>query len=211
MRLFLAKKSRTTLKDEILPSMHWPISQSLEELLDLYDGIKDIEAGVVRAVGEPQQRFEEDALRILRAVRIAAELNFTIEEKTKEAIAKNAAQLAKISKERIRDEFVRIVNSPHPMKALLLAHSLGLLGYIVPELEQGIGIEQNQAHSYDVFEHNLRALQHAADKRWPLDVRLAALLHDIGKPKARRCSDDKARLDLSRSRSGRSKNGQKNP
>ncbi|MDE1925304.1 MAG: CCA tRNA nucleotidyltransferase [Patescibacteria group bacterium] len=161
------------------------------ELLDLYKGIKDMQDGVVRAVGEPQQRFEEDALRILRAVRIAAELNFTIEAGTKEAIAANAAQLGKISKERIRDEFVRIVNSSQPMKAILLARGLGLLQYIVPELEQGIGVEQNQAHSYDVFEHNLRALQHAADKNWPLDVRLAALLHDVGKPKARRFSDEK--------------------
>jgi tRNA nucleotidyltransferase (CCA-adding enzyme) len=164
---------------------------STGKLLDLYEGVKDMDAGVVRAVGDPQQRFEEDALRILRAVRIAAELNFTIEEHTKEAIAANAAQLAKISKERIRDELVRIINSPQPMKALLLAHGLGLLQYIVPELEQGVGVEQNQAHSYDVFEHNLRALQHAADKNWPLDVRLAALLHDIGKPKARRFSDEK--------------------
>ena len=130
-------------------------------------------------------------LRILRAVRLAAELNFTIEKHTKEAITANAGQLEKISKERIRDEFVRILMSPNPMKALLLAQSLGLLEYVVPELEQGIGVDQNQAHSYDVFEHNMRSLQHAADKDWPLDVRLAALLHDVGKPKARRFSEEK--------------------
>jgi tRNA nucleotidyltransferase (CCA-adding enzyme) len=166
-------------------------SPKSDDLLDLYEGIKDIDAGVIRTVGEPQERFEEDTLRILRAVRIAAEINFTIEDTTKQAINKNASQLTKISKERIRDEFVRILNSPQPMKALILAHELGILQYVLPELEQGIGIEQNQAHSYDVFEHNIRALQHAADKNWPFDVRLAALLHDIGKPKARRFSDDK--------------------
>jgi len=162
-----------------------------DSLLDLYEGIKDIEAGVLRTVGNPSDRFGEDALRILRAVRISAELNFTIEEGTKQAMQANAGQLAKISKERIRDEFARILMSDKPMKALLLAQSLGLLPYLLPELEQGIGVDQNQAHSYDVFEHSLRSLQHAADKGWSFEVRLAALLHDVGKPKSRRFSDEK--------------------
>lgn len=161
------------------------------ELLDLYEGIKDISAGVLRAVGEPKARFNEDALRILRAVRIAAELNFVIEEQTKLAMGESSPQLAKISKERIRDEFVRIINSSQPKKALVLSHDLGILQYISPELEQGIGIDQNQAHSYDVFEHNIRSLQHAADKGWSPAVRLAALFHDIGKPKSRRWSEEK--------------------
>jgi len=161
------------------------------DLLDLYQGIKDIKDSVVRAVGEPHDRFAEDALRILRAIRIAAELDFSIEEKTKVAIQDNAKQLEKISKERIRDELVRILNSPKPMKALLLAQSLGVLQHVMPELEEGLGIEQNQAHSFDVFEHSLRSLQHAADKGWNLEVRLAALLHDVGKPKSRRRSEEK--------------------
>jgi poly(A) polymerase/tRNA nucleotidyltransferase (CCA-adding enzyme) len=161
------------------------------ELLDLYDGIKDIQAGVVRAVGDPEERFGEDALRILRAVRIAAELDFAIEKQTELAMGKSASQLAKISKERIRDEFVRILNSPQPKKALILSRNLGILQYMSPELEQGIGIDQNQAHSYDVFEHNLRSLQHAADKGWSSEVRLAALFHDVGKPKSRRWSEEK--------------------
>jgi poly(A) polymerase/tRNA nucleotidyltransferase (CCA-adding enzyme) len=161
------------------------------ELLDLYEGIKDIEAGVLRTVGNAQDRFGEDALRILRAVRISAELNFTIEDSTKQAMQVNSAQLGKISKERVRDEFVRILMSDKPMKALTLAQSLGLLLYILPELEQGIGIDQNQAHSYDVFEHSLRSIQHSADKGWDFEVRLAALLHDVGKPKSRRFSDEK--------------------
>lgn len=161
------------------------------DLLDLYDGIKDIQAGIVRAVGEPEERFKEDALRILRAIRIAAELDFAIEEQTQLAMGKSASQLAKISKERIRDEFVRILNSPQPKKALILSHNLGILQYMSPELEQGIGIDQTQAHSYDVFEHNLRSLQHAADKGWSFEVRLAALFHDVGKPKSRRWSEEK--------------------
>jgi tRNA nucleotidyltransferase (CCA-adding enzyme) len=166
-------------------------SPSQGQLMDLYDGIKDISSGLIRAVGEPGERFEEDALRILRAVRIAAQLSFAIEGETLAAMATCAGQLEKISKERIRDEFVRIINSSNPKEALILSHKIGILQYVLPELEQGIGIDQNQAHKYDVFEHNLRALQHAADKGWNFDVRLAALLHDIGKPKARRWSDDK--------------------
>ena len=77
------------------------------------------------------------------------------------------------------------------MKTLILSHKLGILTFIAPEIERGIGVEQNQAHSFDVFEHSLRALQHAADKGWGLDIRLAALLHDVGKPKSRRWSEEK--------------------
>ncbi|MBP9710939.1 MAG: CCA tRNA nucleotidyltransferase [Candidatus Pacebacteria bacterium] len=176
-------------RDFTINAMAFSPSQS--KLVDLYDGIKDIKDTMIRAVGEPSARFAEDALRLVRAIRIAAELNFTIEPHTKEAMTKNAAQLAKISKERIRDEFVRIINSSKPMKALALAQSMGLLEFIAPEIEQGIGIEQNQAHSFDVFEHNLRSLQHAADKGWTFEVRLAALYHDIGKPKTRRWSEEK--------------------
>lgn len=166
-------------------------SPSKGELVDLYDGIKDIKDNQLRAVGDPSARFTEDALRILRAIRIAAEINFSIEPATREAMTRTALQLAKISKERIRDEFTRIISSPKPMKALALAQSMGILEFICPELGQGVGVEQNQAHSFDVFEHNLRSLQHAADKGWSFDVRLAALFHDIGKPKTRRWSDDK--------------------
>jgi poly(A) polymerase/tRNA nucleotidyltransferase (CCA-adding enzyme) len=166
-------------------------SPSQEKLVDLYGGIKDIKDMVVRAVGEPQERFSEDALRILRAVRISAELDFSIEEKTKEAIATLATQLRSISKERIRDEFVRIINSQKPLKALVFTQAMGLLTYVAPELGEGVGVEQNQAHSYDVFEHNLRSLQHAADKGWGFDVRIAALFHDVGKPKTRKWSEEK--------------------
>jgi tRNA nucleotidyltransferase (CCA-adding enzyme) len=161
------------------------------QLLDLYGGVKDTSAGIVRAVGEPSERFTEDALRIMRAIRISAELGFSIEAATQEAMRHAASQLSKISKERIRDEFVRIVNSSKPMDAVILAQTIGILKYIAPELEQGMGVEQNQAHSFDVFEHNLRALQHAADKNWSFDVRLAALFHDIGKPASRRWGDEK--------------------
>ncbi|OGG92153.1 hypothetical protein A3H16_03655 [Candidatus Kaiserbacteria bacterium RIFCSPLOWO2_12_FULL_53_8] len=161
------------------------------ELVDEHGGKDDLAAKRVKTVGDPQERFEEDALRMLRAVRIAAELDFVLEAKTAEGIAAQAVQLAKISRERVRDELVRILESDRPMQALYVAQKLGILKYVIPELEEGIGCAQNQAHSFDVFEHLMRSLQHAADKKWPLDVRLAALLHDVGKPATRVWSDEK--------------------
>lgn len=161
------------------------------QIVDLFDGQSDLKKRIIRAVGEPEERFSEDALRILRAIRISAELTFAIEKETEEAIAKTASSLKKISKERIRDEFLRIIMSDKPMEAILLADKLGVLEYTLPELRKGIDMKQNQAHKYDVYEHNLRTLQHAVDKNWALDLRLASLLHDIAKPDTRRWSDEK--------------------
>ena len=160
-------------------------------VLDMYKGQEDIKDKIVRAVGSPSERFAEDALRMLRAVRFGAELGFVIENETQEAIAANSGLLEKISKERIRDEFVKIIASPNAMQGIVVMQKSGLLKYIVPELEEGIGIEQNGDHIYHVWEHNLRALDHAAANGWPLHVRLAALFHDVGKPAVRRWSDEK--------------------
>lgn len=160
-------------------------------IVDEHGGKEDLKAKRIRTVGDPHERFAEDALRMLRAIRIAAELDFTMDSETSAGIAAQAAALEKISRERVRDELVRIVASERPMQALFIAQKFGLLKYMIPELEEGIGCDQNQAHSYDVFEHSLRALQHGADKAWPFDVRLAALLHDVGKPRTRVWSDEK--------------------
>jgi len=161
------------------------------EFVDEHEGQEDLKKRLIKAVGDPNVRFAEDALRMMRAVRLSAELGFAIESETADAIHKTADALGKISKERIRDELVRTLETDTPMQALVLAQRLGLLKYIAPDLERGIGIEQNQAHSYDVFEHNLRSLQHAADKKWPLEIRLAALFHDVSKPEVRRHSPEK--------------------
>ncbi len=155
-------------------------------LVDPYGGQEDINKKTIRAVGVATERFAEDALRMMRAVRLAAELDFTIEAATMTAMAENAELLQKISRERVKDELKRIIMSPSPLQALAVSQKIGLLQYILPELEEGIGCTQGGAHSFDVFEHNLRSLQHAADKDYPLEVRLAALLHDVGKPKSRR-------------------------
>jgi tRNA nucleotidyltransferase (CCA-adding enzyme) len=160
-------------------------------LVDEHGGKEDLDRRVIAAVGDPDERFREDALRTLRAIRFSAELDFALDGKTASAIAKDSIRLAKISKERIRDEFTKTLMSPRPMQALYVAQKLGISKHIIPELDEAIGVEQNQAHSFDVFEHLLRSLQHAADKEWSLEVRLAALLHDIGKPASRRWSDEK--------------------
>ncbi len=156
------------------------------QIEDPYKGQEDLKDKIVKTVGDAQERFHEDGLRILRAIRIANYAGFEIEKKTEIALKKEADLLSKIAKERIRDEFNKIVMSDEPMRGIISCHKFGILKYIIPDLETGISIEQGGSHIYDVWEHNLRAMQHAADKKWPLDSRIAALLHDIGKPKSRR-------------------------
>jgi putative nucleotidyltransferase with HDIG domain len=155
------------------------------ELLDPFQGEQDIEKKLIRTVGKPEERFSEDALRMFRALRLASELNFAIELETQDAASKHADLLEHISRERIRDEFIKIIMSDAPALALDLAARLGLLKFISAEFEKGIGVEQNKAHAYTVWEHLLRSLNHAAAKKFPLHVRLAALFHDIGKPHVR--------------------------
>jgi len=163
---------------------------SSETLLDDHKGQKDLTERIIRTVGGSEERFGEDALRILRAVRFHAELGFEIDPETQVGIEKTKHLLAKISKERIRDEFTKIIMSDNPMNGLIMAQKFGILDYISPIFTKTIGIEQNQAHSFDVWNHILRTLQHSADKKWPLHVRLTALLHDISKPESRRKSPE---------------------
>ncbi|MBI3572213.1 HD domain-containing protein [Candidatus Kaiserbacteria bacterium] len=167
------------------------LEESKGHLIDPYKGQKDIKDKIVRTVGRPLERFNEDALRMLRAVRLIAELGFGIDGETAKAVSENAKNLKYVSRERVRDELVRILQSEQPMVALVLAQQLRILEYISPNLVRGIGVEQNQAHSYDVFGHLMRTMQHAADKHWSLAIRLAGLFHDISKPETRRWSDEK--------------------
>jgi tRNA nucleotidyltransferase (CCA-adding enzyme) len=160
-------------------------------IVDLFDGLKDIESKTIRAVGSPDKRFTEDALRLLRAIRFSAELGFTIDFETQNSIIKNAELIKNISAERVRDELSKIIMSPNPMMGFVFLEKLGILKYILPEITTALHVKQNQAHSYDVFEHLLRSLQCAADKNYPFHVRLSALLHDIGKPPTQRYLKDK--------------------
>ncbi len=157
---------------------------------DIFDGITDIENRVLRTVGEAEERFNEDALRMLRAVRLSLQLDFTISQETAESILKNSDLIKKISTERIRDEFEKIIMSKNPASGIVMLEKFGLLKNIIPELLEGIKCDQGGAHIYDVYEHLLMALQHAADKNWPLGIRLSALFHDIGKPRTRRIAGE---------------------
>ena len=166
-------------------------SPSENRLVDPYNGQSDIKDSIVKAVGEPSERFNEDALRMMRAVRLASQLGFSVEHATSEAIAANAALMEHIAVERIQQELTKLLVSREPMIGVALLERLGLLPYVLPELTEGIGIEQNGDHIYDVWEHNLRTLQHAADNEWSLELRLAALLHDVGKPATREWSEER--------------------
>lgn len=156
------------------------------QIIDLYKGQEDIKDKVIRAVGNANERFGEDALRMLRAIRFGTQLNFVIDYETMRAIVDNSHLLKNISEERIRDEFIKIIESENPSMGIALLSKLGLLKYVIPELEEGIGCIQGGAHIYDVFEHLLKALEHSADKGFSTEIRLAALFHDIGKPRSRR-------------------------
>lgn len=164
------------------------------ELIDPFDGQEDVKKKVIRTVGDPEERFNEDALRLMRAVRFFAQLRdpkdtkpthtWHIEENTFAAIQKLSKHLAHISQERIRDELTKIILSDSPKEGIEMLQATGLLHFILPELEVGIGVGQNLHHIYTVWEHNLRALETCPSKK--LEVRLAALLHDVGKPQSKR-------------------------
>ncbi len=156
-----------------------------KKLVDLFDGEKDLKKKIIRTVGNPEERFNEDALRMLRAVRFATTLDFKIEEKTKEAIKKNSIWLEAISKERIRDEFVKIIMADNAAEGIELLRELNLLKYIVPELLENYGVPQNKHHIYDCYWHAVKALEFTAKKKLNFHVRMASLLHDIAKPRVK--------------------------
>lgn len=152
------------------------------EMIDPYGGRKDLEDKLIRAVGDPNERFNEDALRMMRAIRIAAELGFMIEAKTMAAIADNRSKILDISWERIRDEFLKTIASPFPADGVLMLHQTKLLELILPELTAGIGVPQGGHHIYDVFTHCVESLRFCPSDN--VLVRLATLFHDVGKPPA---------------------------
>ena len=156
------------------------------ELVDLFGGQEDLENKLIRAVGEPIDRFNEDALRIMRAVRFATELGFSIEKSTLEAIKDKVKSIDLIAKERVRDELIKLIDSKNAYDGVILLKDTGILQVILPELAAGIGVGQNKHHIYTVFEHNTLALKWAAENDYPFHVKFAALLHDVGKPNTKR-------------------------
>lgn len=159
------------------------------ELIDLFQGQEDLKNKIIRAVGEPEKRFNEDALRMMRAVRFSVCLDknvrWQIEEKTAQAIKQNSSGLKVIAQERIRDELLKIIASPLAAKGIESLRRLGLLAYILPELLEGFKVPQNKHHLFQVYQHNLLSLNYACSHNFSQEVRLACLLHDIGKPKTK--------------------------
>lgn len=164
------------------------------KIIDPFGGQKDLENKIIKTVGKPEERFGEDALRMMRAVRFATTLgdNWKIEPNTTLAIKKNAPWLETISKERVRDELLKIIASERAAEGVELLRQLGLLKCIIPELDEGYGVAQNKHHIYDCYEHSLKSLQYAAKKGFFEHVRLAALLHDIAKPRVKRGQGENA-------------------
>jgi len=149
------------------------------DVYDPYDGIKDIELKKIRAVGTPLERFKEDGLRAFKACRLASQVGFEIDEETFSAISQCIPVAAQVSMERIRDEFMKmLLKSSKPSVGIDLMRQAGLLQLFMPELLEGFGVEQKMFHSDDVYWHSLRTCDSAHDS-----VKLAALLHDIAKPR----------------------------
>lgn len=156
-------------------------------LVDLFDGMCDIDRRIIRAVGEPDRRFEEDALRVMRAVRFSAQLGYNIEDKTAEAIRRHAANLEKISAERIQTELVKLIVSAHP-DYIKKAYELGITKVIMPEFDRMMETEQhNPHHCYSVGEHTVVTLKNVRSDRY---LRLTMLLHDISKPEVKTTDKD---------------------
>ncbi|MDD5295031.1 MAG: CCA tRNA nucleotidyltransferase [Patescibacteria group bacterium] len=154
------------------------------EIVDLFGGRKDLDKKIIRAVGEPEDRFKEDALRMMRAIRLSCQLDFSIEPKTERAIKKMAGGIKFVSQERIRDELIKILESNKAYEGIMFLHDNKLLQYILPELERGVGVDQNRHHIYTVFNHSVLSLKYCPNKDWR--VKFASLLHDIAKPPAKR-------------------------
>lgn len=159
------------------------------ELIDPFEGLKDLKRHLVKTVNKPTERFQEDALRMLRAVRFAVQLNFQIDDQTFEAIAAHAELITKISWERISEEFLKIIATQYPAEGISLLDEAGLLKFILPELLECKGVEQGGHHNTDVWTHSLDALKECPNPD-PI-VRLGTLLHDIAKPQTFEIRDDK--------------------
>ncbi len=171
-------------RDFTINALAAKINKNKLEIVDLFSGQKDLKNKTIRAVGKSEERFSEDALRMMRAVRFQSKLGFKIEKKTLEAIQKNSSDLKFVALERIKDELSKIILSDNPSEGIETLQKVGLLLYIIPELEKGIGVGQNRHHIHNIWEHNLMSLKFCPSKK--LEVRLASLLHDIAKPQTKR-------------------------
>ncbi|MFA6361814.1 MAG: HD domain-containing protein, partial [Candidatus Shapirobacteria bacterium] len=155
-------------------------NSSTIKVIDSFNGQTDLQNKLIRTVGNPNERFNEDALRLMRAIRIGGQIGFEIESETLKSIQKNAKLINNIAGERIRDEIFKILLSPTPSKGIILMKDSGLLEEVIPELLEGFDMIQKGHHIDDVWTHNLKTLDNCETKD-PI-TKLAALLHDVGKP-----------------------------
>jgi len=179
-------------RDFTINAMVLKIKRDSWEIIDPYQGQQDLNKKIIKCVGDPEKRLQEDALRLMRAIRFNVELGINqgwlLETATFKAIVKNNNLIKNISFERVRDELIKIIATQEACLGIDLLHRSGLLKYILPELETGIDVGQNKHHLFTVWEHNLRSLDYAARNNYSLIVRLASLFHDIGKPLAKQGS-----------------------
>lgn len=154
--------------------------------IDPYGGVNDIDAKIIRAVGKAYERFAEDGLRVLRAARFSATLEFELEAETLAAIEPTLATFRKVSQERVRDEWMKTMKAKKPSRAFEVMRTSGILGVSCPELLEGVGMDQNKWHTYDVWKHGMECMDACVGD--PI-LRIAALLHDVGKPRSREFSD----------------------
>lgn len=176
-------ESDLSRRDFTINALAWDVTA--EKIIDEFGGLQDLMAKTLRAIGDPAQRFQEDYTRMLRGIRFVCQLDFVLEPATRKIIKAKAAKIKTIAPERINEEFTKIIMSAGPEKGIRLMQDIGLLQVLIPELSAAFGVTQNLHHIYDVFEHSVRALQAGADRGYKLEVRLAALLHDIGKPQTK--------------------------
>jgi tRNA nucleotidyltransferase (CCA-adding enzyme) len=156
------------------------------KLIDPFDGRKDLAAHILRAVGDPIERFSEDGLRVLRAARFVATLEMELDPATERAIEPTLPTFRKVSLERVRDEWVKTMKARRPSRAFDVMRRTGILGVSCPELLEGVGMEQNKWHTYDVWRHGMECLDACVGD--PI-LRISALLHDVGKPRSRAWSE----------------------
>jgi poly(A) polymerase len=160
-------------------------------LVDPFGGLSDLNNKIIRTPLDPDKTYSDDPLRILRAIRLASQLNFNIEKNSLSAIHKNRSRISIISQERITDELNKIILSPNPYKAFVLLEKTGVLALIFPELDQMKGVEIKDGKTYkDIFRHSIKVLDNISKKTDNLWLRWSALLHDIGKPSTKRYSPD---------------------
>lgn len=156
------------------------------KIIDLVGGKKDLKRKIIRAIGKAEERFSEDALRIMRAARFSSKLAFDIDGETFSAMKRLAQNITSVSKERVKEEFYALIAGKDPVKGLEAMRESGLLAILFPELAETIGVYQGGVHKYDVYTHLLLTLSYAVKNEHPFEVRMAALFHDVGKPETRR-------------------------